>query len=436
MDFTQNKKILFISNAKYDFGRIGEKVYDAFRENGYDIDYLTVYPVEDRRDIKYIYPRENWFYKYTTNLTWKIISRIKRRIPKYCFFNYSDTQQPVSAKKIIKVTKNKHYDIIMVFFWQYFVTSVTLSQLYRKYDCKMFFLMADFVALSGGCHYYVDCDRYTSGCGNCPGWLSTDPFDVTYKNTLLRKNLYDEIRPIILGNSYMQQIYKNSVLLKDRTYIKSLGIVDLKHFSPRNIDEARLRYNIPKEKTTLLFFGCQSLTDPKKGMRELLRALNVYSHKLNDGEKAKVLLLIAGRKIEHILPEIPFDYKYLGFVSYNELPVLYSMATCYLSPSINDAGPSMVNQALACGTPVVSFNIGVAQDCVVNGFTGYKAKVGDESDLAEGIYTICNLSVEEIESMRTNCREMAQKHFSTDSFVRSVQAYFTETTGQQQMTIQ
>ena len=425
MNSIYKKNILLISNANCDWGRIGERLYDAFKREGYYIDYLTLYPLSHRADTKHIYPKKTWINRLTQNLVWKIIKKIKKPKSKYCFFNYSDNQQPISLRQIRKATNDMNYDIVITYFWQFFLTPVTIREIYYHYKCKIFFSMADFAALAGGCHYYCDCDRYTSGCGNCPGWNSNSINDVTKRNSLIRKQIYKEINPIITGNSYMQKIYAHSFLLNECTYMTSYGSIDLNHFKRKNIDQLRLKYNIPIEKTKILFFGCQSIDDPKKGISILLEALKIFYNNLNQTDRDKVLLLIAGRQnIERIKSQLPFGFMYVGFVGYETLPEVYSLATCFLSPSINDAGPSMVNQSLACGTPVIAFNTGIAQDCIVTGKTGYKAKLGDPLDFATGISNICGLSTIEYKELSLRCRNLAENLFSIENSIKNYQRYF------------
>lgn len=55
-----------------------------------------------------------------------------------------------------------------------------------------------------------------------------------------------------------------------------------------------------------------------------------------------------------------------GFLSENELFEVYCAADVFMSTTIADSGPMMVNYSIACGTPVVSFPIGVAQDLVMH----------------------------------------------------------------------
>jgi len=84
----------------------------------------------------------------------------------------------------------------------------------------------------------------------------------------------------------------------------------------------------------------------------------------------------------------------------------------FLCPSIEDSGPLMINESIMCGTPVVSFDMGVAPDLVHTGKTGYRATLKDSEDLARGIYKLLNLSDTEYAQMSGNCRELGLKLYS------------------------
>lgn len=423
MSISSNHKILLISNANCDFGEIGFNLYSAFRENGYDIDYLSKYPLSNHPEVKFVYSKNNKWHKYTTNIIGKLYRKIKKPLTKYLFFNHSDKNLPVNSGKIFKKLK-KEYDIVIVYFWQNFLTPKTIESIYDRFNCKIFFYMADYAPMSGGCHYFYECDRYKIGCGKCPAWRSLNENDLTKKNVIIRQKIYDKINPIITGNSHMKKIYENSFLLRNRRFMKTLGILDLDHFKKLNKNKLKEKYQIPLNKEKILFFGCQSLKTPVKGMHLLIEALKKYHDNISEEERTKTLLIIAGKNIDEISADLPFDYKYLGFIKYKFLPEIYSLASCFLSPSINDAGPSMVNQSLACGTPVVAFEIGVALDCVISGRTGYRAKLGDVNDFYFGIKSITGLNPKQSSIMSDNCRRLAEKSFSKEETIRNYVSFF------------
>jgi glycosyltransferase involved in cell wall biosynthesis len=62
-----------------------------------------------------------------------------------------------------------------------------------------------------------------------------------------------------------------------------------------------------------------------------------------------------------------------------------------------------------CGTPVVSFEMGVASDLVRTGETGYLARIKDSKDLAQGVFNTLMLNRENFDRLSENCRNLALK---------------------------
>ncbi|MDQ1327252.1 MAG: hypothetical protein QG641_532, partial [Candidatus Poribacteria bacterium] len=103
-----------------------------------------------------------------------------------------------------------------------------------------------------------------------------------------------------------------------------------------------------------------------------------------------------------------FESKYSGMLrDDNALAAAYQAADLFVCPSIEDAGPMMINEAVMCGTPVVSFDVGVAFDLVHNGITGYRAENKNSVDLAKGMSLILNMSKDERQKVSSNCRNLA-----------------------------
>jgi glycosyltransferase involved in cell wall biosynthesis len=138
-----------------------------------------------------------------------------------------------------------------------------------------------------------------------------------------------------------------------------------------------------------------------------------------------ILLLIAG-ELDTTQISFPFEYRELGMLKNNEdLVAIYHAATLFVCPSIEDSGPMMVNQSIMAGTPVVSFEMGVSQDLVITGETGYRAKLMDSEDLAKGIASVLSLKNTDYEIMCTNCRKIALDNYSlkvsTDKLLKFIQ---------------
>jgi len=173
-------------------------------------------------------------------------------------------------------------------------------------------------------------------------------------------------------------------------------------FCPKNKVAIRKELGLPLNKK-IIFFGAVSVTEKRKGFKELMEALKILYYNIE--QPSMIHVIIAGKNNDNFKDILPFSYTLLGYLDHNNLPKVYQAADVFLSPSIEDSGPMMVNQSIMCGTPVVSFEIGVALDLVRVGQTGYLAKISDSNDFASGIKQILELDDKAIKQMSEKCRE-------------------------------
>ena len=86
-----------------------------------------------------------------------------------------------------------------------------------------------------------------------------------------------------------------------------------------------------------------------------------------------------------------------------ELAKYYSMADVFLTPSVGDNFPTVDMEALACGTPVISFDVGGTKEIVTED-VGWVVKKGDIDALEKSIYSAYNHPIS-----KTKCLEYAKK---------------------------
>lgn len=422
---SKKPRILIISslNPTRDSGIVALNGYNAFKNYGYEVDLLTVFQTEGYPEFLSVYNclerEKRIFIVKVKNRINRILRRlnIKQKYGHY-FFYRKETCPPVPIHEVLRCIK-KQYDVVYIYFWQNMLSYQTVERIYEKLHCSVFFWGVDYSAMAGGCHFIGDCQRYKIGCGNCPGIYSVNLKDFTSFNVNFRKKVLEKVRPIICGNKYMQTFYRQSYLLRNYDRIETVyPIIDNDIFKPIDKIFLREKYQIPSNKKRLFFFGAQSLNDKRKGISYLLSALEIFYNQLTEDERNSILLILAGRNIDPIKDRLLFDYKYLGFISTGELPEVYSLADAFLSPSVNDAGPLMVNQSLICGTPVVAFEMGTALDMVKDKGTGYCAKLCNAEDFAKGMKYIFNLSQNDYEKMSKQCRCVAMELTSEENFVK------------------
>jgi glycosyltransferase involved in cell wall biosynthesis len=133
----------------------------------------------------------------------------------------------------------------------------------------------------------------------------------------------------------------------------------------------------------ILFVG--NLT-PKKGPHILLPAFRVLAKEVEG-----VMLAVVGdgpmmQELKQYVKEAGLDKKvvFLGFISQKELPNLYVISDVVVFPSLYDTWARAVNEAMACGLPIIaSRKVGATGDIVRDGINGFVVKEGDIEELAD-----------------------------------------------------
>jgi len=129
------------------------------------------------------------------------------------------------------------------------------------------------------------------------------------------------------------------------------------------------------------------------------------------------MLLVAGNGFDDIKDQLVFECFNMGMLDNNYgIASAYQAADLFVCPSIEDSGPSMINQSIMCGTPVVSFKMGVALDLVIDGKTGYIAQIKNAEELANGLYKIICQTDVEYKTMQDNCIALAEELWEPEKY--------------------
>ncbi len=259
---------------------------------------------------------------------------------------------------------------------------------------------------TGGCHIMWDCKKYQDACGACPRLGSTKEHDLSRKIFNRKQKTFSQIENItIVGLSkWLNKCSTNSILLKDRKHINLPNPIDTTIFKPFDKEEPRELWNLPKDKK-LVLFGAMTTNDINKGFNKLSDAL----HKIKD---EKVELVVCGSSEPKESQNFGFKMHYLGHLHDDvSLVTLYSAVDVMIVPSLQENLSNAIMESLACGTPVVGFNIGGNSDMIDHKINGYLAKPFDTADLAYGIDWI--LKNENYENLAKNAREKVLKHFDS-----------------------
>lgn len=339
----------------------------------------------------------------------KIISTItkkKRMDSNFYMFDQNSHKRKYNTNLILKRLPFKP-DAFIYLFQQGFLNEKALYDLNKSTGAPIYRYMADMAELTGGCHYAWDCEGYMKSCGNCPGLYSDDAKDVTYANLKFKNTYISKTKVIsVAGSGWQMGQSAKSILYSSKPRYKILSPTDENLFNQGNKIEVRKELNLPANKK-IIFFGAVNNSEKRKGGKELIEALIFLKNLISDKEINNIHLLIAGNKPDSRITELGFSITNLGYVNYSVLAKAYQVSDVFVCPSIEDSGPSMINQSLMSGTPVVSFLMGVALDLVINGQTGYAAELKNSKDLACGLKIILDLNKAQKIEYSNNCRSLA-----------------------------
>jgi glycosyltransferase involved in cell wall biosynthesis len=277
----------------------------------------------------------------------------------------------------------------------------------------VFWQLLDMNALTGGCHYDEECGRYITGCGACPQLGSTDSKDLSYRVWQRKQVVFSRLPPervhIVAPNRWIAQAVRRSPLLgKFPVAIVPNGI-DTDVFAPRDGQAARSAFGIPQDSTVVLF-AAEAISLKRKGFALLMGALNEL------GRSKNLFLVSVGRGAPDIASDIP--HSHLGHIDDDrQLSRIYSAADIYVIPSLQDNQPNTALEAMACGTPVVGFDVGGIPDMVRPGINGLLASAGDLVGLRAAIAELLQCS-EKRSAMAIACRRIVMGEYTLAKQVR------------------
>ncbi len=288
------------------------------------------------------------------------------------------------------------------------------------------FTLHDMWAFTGHCTYSSDCRRWESGCGSCPYPDAWPPVkqDITGWEWKLKKWAFNRSNlTIVVPSLWMMEQAKRSLLgnLPIR-YIPN-GI-DTREYHPFDREQCRRMLGIEPGRKVIMFTAMRlDLSDYsgyRKGGDLLVKALNLLPKSL----KSETVLLLLGSMGASLAQASGIEANYLGYIESDRLKAIaYSAADLFIQPTREDNAPLTLLEAMACGTPMVSFRVGGVPELARPDVTGYLAEPEDFEGLSRGMARL--LEDNDLRAqMSRNCREIALKEFDLQLHVdRHIELY-------------
>ncbi len=287
-----------------------------------------------------------------------------------------------------------------------------------KINRKIVWRLADCWAFTGGCFYLTGCERYKTGCHNCPRLQSNKDEDMSYSVWQRKAEAFKNTdMTVVVPSMWMKELVKNSGLMKDKEVTVIPNGMDMNIYYPEDKMAARKELGIPLDKKVVLF-GAGSPSDPRKGA-DLLRAA---ISKLGPKHRDEYYLVVFGGNHRPADFGIPMAYfRYIG--DNKKLRLVYSAGDVMIVPSREESFGQTVTEAMACGTPVVTFLHTGPASAIDHQKTGYLANYCDIDDLASGIEWVL-ADDKRMKTLSENARQKVETTYDIKVVARQYQELY------------
>lgn len=263
---------------------------------------------------------------------------------------------------------------------------------------------------TGHCAYSFDCERWLSGCGSCP-YRDSYPriyLDNTGLEYRLKKWSFNHESFVFVSPSKWLADLARSSLIGDARIVHVPNGIDLSEYHPMNKLEARKELGLPM-KGLVIGFASHWLGEGRKGFGQVGNVLT----EVKGAIKRDVFLATLGHIDSDFVSSIPILARHFGFDRSPEFKrKFFSALDLLILPTLVDNFPLVIQEALACGTPVVSNRVGGVPELVIEGATGALALAGDAPSLARAVVEL--VSSESFLEYPETCRRFAVERFSIE----------------------
>ncbi|MEM9014181.1 MAG: glycosyltransferase [Pseudomonadota bacterium] len=293
-------------------------------------------------------------------------------------------------------------DVINLHWYARFLSNNDITYLTRS-GKPVVFTIRDMHPLTGGCHFFHNCDNWQTDCYPCPQFR---PEHIALPRDTLAKKRSDwdlENVTIVTLSEHTRAIVKQSPLFGTCRIEKIPNPIDPNIFRPADRIGAREQFNIPADKKVIAYVP--SFNSTVKGAREFELVLQRLAR---DVSADSLVVLCAGRR--QIELNCPFEVHQAGYIAARkDLAAFYSAADVTVVPSLEETFSNTTAESIACGTPVAGFQTGAIAELAM-GARGSSAPVGDIPALAAAVMSILDSDGSTALTREANYAYMLENH--------------------------
>lgn len=266
--------------------------------------------------------------------------------------------------------------------------------------------------ITGQCAHFdsIGCLKWNTGCHDCPIYRTSYPYslfkDNSRANYTQKKNTFTGVQnmTIVTPSHWLANLVKES-FLKDYPVCVIPNGINLETFSSGS--------SVPTVNRKIIL-GVANVWTPQKGLSYFLELADL----LDDSYQ----IVLVGLNVKQ---QRTIGTQYKGRITaltrttnQTELADWYRRAYVYVNPTLEDNFPTTNLEALACGTPVITFRTGGSPESITSS-CGIVVEKGNLKALADAIRSLDNTTSISAES----CRSQALLYNKNKCFQEYVTLY-------------
>ncbi|MDR1002776.1 MAG: glycosyltransferase, partial [Oscillospiraceae bacterium] len=293
----------------------------------------------------------------------------------------------LSTKRLIAQIEQYDPDVVSLHnIHGYYLNVRLLFDYFRASGKPVVWTLHDCWSFTGHCAYfdYAGCSKWRTHCEECPqkqSYPSSLMFDRSFQNFAEKKKLFTGIGnlTVVTPSSWLSEYVKQSYMGHCNVKVIHNGI-NREVFKP-SASDFRERHGL-KDKIILL--SVASEWEKRKGI-DILTSLAKRM-----GDKYALVMVGTNDKIDEVLPSNVISIHRTD--NQKQLAELYSAADIFVNPTLEDNFPTVNIEALACGTPVVTFDTGGSPESI-DETCGAVAESKTAEGLLEGVERLLSMNV-------------------------------------------
>ena len=304
----------------------------------------------------------------------------------------------------------------------YYINIELLFNYLKESNVPVLWTLFDCWAFTGHCSYFddIDCTKWQTKCYACPKtcrYPSSYLLDASSSNFEKKKELFTSVQTLhlVVHSNWLKELVSKSFLGQTKISMIHSGIDLEKFFPQQQTNDLVKKYNLEHKKIIL---GVANIWILRKGLSDFFK----LSEMIDDDVKI-ILVGLTAAQIKTLPKNI------IGIErteSIQELACLYSIADVFVNPTYADNFPTTNIEALACGTPVITYNT-VGSPEAVDELTGIVVEKGNVTELHQAINKIINVGKK---SYTQHCRERAELMFDKNKqYLKYMELYNQLTSG-------